>query len=67
MVQDYLIVSSVMGNKMELHPLVAIVAVLMGNEIAGVVGVYLSIPVAATLRILWVRWAEFAPARKNPH
>ena len=28
----------------------------MGNEIAGVIGVYLSIPVAATLRILWVRW-----------
>ncbi len=55
-VQDYLISPRVMGNKVELHPLAAIVAVLMGNEIAGVIGVYLSIPVAATIRILWVRW-----------
>ena len=55
-VQDYVIAPRVMGNKVELHPLAAIVAVLMGNEIAGVIGVYLSIPVAATLRILWVRW-----------
>jgi predicted PurR-regulated permease PerM len=56
LVQDYLISPRVMGNKVELKPLAAIVAVLMGNEIAGVIGVYLSIPVAATLRILWVRW-----------
>ena len=54
--QDYLISPRVMGNKVELHPMAAIIAVLMGNEIAGVIGVYLSIPVAATLRILWVRW-----------
>lgn len=56
LVQDYLISPRVMGNKVELHPMAAIIAVLMGNEIAGVIGVYLSIPVAATLRILWVRW-----------
>jgi predicted PurR-regulated permease PerM len=56
LVQDYLIAPRVMGNKVELHPLAAIIAVLMGNEIGGVLGVYLSIPVAATLRILWVRW-----------
>jgi len=54
--QDYLISPRVMGHKVELHPMAAIIAVLMGNEIAGVIGVYLSIPVAATLRILWVRW-----------
>ena len=40
LVQDYLISPRVMGNKVELHPLAAIVAVLMGNEIAGVIGVY---------------------------
>jgi len=54
--QDYLIAPRVMSNKVELHPLAAIIAVLMGNEVAGVLGVYLSIPLAATLRILWVRW-----------
>lgn len=68
-VQDYLISPRVMGNKVELHPLAAIVAVLMGNEIAGVIGVYLSIPVAATLRILWVRWQHtraLEPAVNQP-
>ncbi|MFZ0704133.1 MAG: AI-2E family transporter [Candidatus Korobacteraceae bacterium] len=56
LVQDYLISPRVMGHKVELHPMAAIIAVLMGNEIGGVIGVYLSIPVAATLRILWIRW-----------
>jgi predicted PurR-regulated permease PerM len=72
LVQDYLISPRVMGHKVELHPLAAIVAVLMGNEIAGVIGVYLSIPVAATLRILWVRWQhsraeESAVSAPVPH
>jgi len=64
-VQDYLIVPRVMGNKVELHPLAAIIAVLMGNEIAGVIGVYLSIPIAATLRILWVRWQHSQLRKKS--
>jgi predicted PurR-regulated permease PerM len=65
LVQDYLISPRVMGNKVELHPLAAIVAVLMGNEIAGVIGVYLSIPLAATLRILWVRWQHTRALEAN--
>lgn len=58
-VQDYVVSPRVMGGKVELHPLVAIVAVLMGGELGGVLGVYLSIPIAATLRILWVRWQRY--------
>ncbi len=67
LVQDYVISPRVMGNKVELHPMAAIVAVLMGNEIAGVIGVYLSIPVAATLRILWVRWQHTRAMEPNLH
>jgi predicted PurR-regulated permease PerM len=58
-VQDYVISPRVMGGKVELHPLAAIVAVLMGSELGGVLGVYLSIPIAATVRILWVRWQRY--------
>lgn len=61
-IQDYVISPRVMGGKLELHPLVAIVAVLMGGELGGVLGVYLSIPAAATLRMLWVRWQKYHAA-----
>jgi len=34
--------------------------VLMGGELGGVLGVYLSIPVVATIRIVWVRWQKYS-------
>jgi predicted PurR-regulated permease PerM len=49
-----------MGGTLELHPLAAIAAVLMGGELGGVLGVYLSIPVVATIRIVWVRWQKYS-------
>jgi len=55
LVQDYVITPRVMGQSMELHPLAAIFGVMAGGEIAGVLGVYLSIPVMASLRIVWRR------------
>jgi predicted PurR-regulated permease PerM len=54
-VQDYVISPRIMGQSMELHPLAAIFGVMAGGEIAGVLGVYLSIPVMASLRIVWRR------------
>ena len=49
-----------MGGKLELHPLAALFAILAGGEIAGVIGVYLSIPIIAALRILWTRWQKYS-------
>jgi predicted PurR-regulated permease PerM len=54
-IQDYVISPRVMGKSMELHPLAALFGVMAGGEIAGVLGVYLSIPVMASLRIVWRR------------
>jgi predicted PurR-regulated permease PerM len=54
--QDYVTTPRLMGRKFELHPLAVIFAVLVGAEIGGVIGVYLSIPIAAGLRIVWRRW-----------
>ena len=54
-IQDYVISPRVMGKSMELHPLAAIFGVMAGGEMAGVLGVYLSIPVMASLRIVWRR------------
>ena len=63
-VLDYFVSPRVMGKNMELHPLAAIFGVLAGGEIAGVLGVYLSIPVMASLRIVWRRWRMYAEKRR---
>jgi predicted PurR-regulated permease PerM len=64
LVQDYIISPRVMGQSMELHPLAAIFGVLAGGEIAGVLGIYLSIPVMASLRIVWRRWRLYAEKKR---
>jgi predicted PurR-regulated permease PerM len=64
LVQDYVIAPRVMGDSVQLHPLAALFGVLAGGEIAGVLGVYLSIPVMASLRIVWRRWRIYAEKRK---
>lgn len=56
LLQDYFTSPRLMGGKLELHPLVVIFAVLVGAEIGGIIGVYLSIPVAAAVHIIWRRW-----------
>lgn len=64
MVQDYVISPRVMGVSVELHPLAALFGILAGGEIAGILGVYLSIPVMASLRIVWRRWRIYVEKRK---
>ncbi len=64
MVQDYVISPRIMGGSVELHPLAALFGILAGGEIAGILGVYLSIPVMASLRIVWRRWRIYAEKRK---
>jgi predicted PurR-regulated permease PerM len=64
LVQDYVVSPRIMGKSMELHPLGAIFGVLAGGEIAGVLGVYLSIPVMASLRIVWRRWRLYAEKKR---
>jgi predicted PurR-regulated permease PerM len=62
-IQDYIFSPKIMGERMELHPLAAIFGVLAGGELAGVLGVYLSIPVMASLRIVWHRWRLYTEKR----
>ncbi len=57
---DYGLTPRIMGHGLELHPLVAIAAVLMGAELGGILGVYLSIPIAATLRVIWNNWKYYS-------
>jgi predicted PurR-regulated permease PerM len=64
MIQDYVSSPRIMGESMELHPLAAIFGVMAGGEVAGILGIYLSIPVMASLRIVFRRWRLYAEKKK---
>ena len=64
LVQDYVSSPRIMGESMELHPLAAIFGVMAGAEVAGILGIYLSIPVMASLRIVFRRWRLYAEKKK---
>jgi predicted PurR-regulated permease PerM len=64
-VQDYLNMPHVMGKELDLHPLLAIFAILVGGEIAGVLGIFLSIPTVAAARIVWMNWTRRISVRKT--
>jgi predicted PurR-regulated permease PerM len=48
----------VYGRTVQLSPLVVLIAILIGTEIAGVLGALGAIPVAGTLQILLIDWLE---------
>jgi predicted PurR-regulated permease PerM len=49
---DYFISPRVVGENLEIHPLLVIFAVMVGGEIGGIVGIYLSIPLIVVVRVL---------------
>ena len=53
--QDYVLSPYLMGSGVELHPLLVLFGVLAGEEIAGIPGMFLSVPVIAILRVIYVR------------
>ncbi|HLW55703.1 MAG TPA: AI-2E family transporter [Candidatus Angelobacter sp.] len=55
-VQDYVTAPRIMSGTLELHPLAVLFGVLAGGEVAGVIGIFLSVPVLAALRIVWHAW-----------
>ncbi len=51
--QDYAIYPRIVREGIHLHPLAIILSVLMGEQIAGIAGVFISIPVVALLTVLY--------------
>jgi predicted PurR-regulated permease PerM len=52
--QDYVLSPNLMGSGVELHPLLVLFGVLAGEQIAGIPGMFFSVPVLAALRIVYV-------------
>ena len=54
LVQDYVNSPHIMGKNLELQPLTAVFALMVGGQMGGIAGVYLSVPAVAVLRIVWM-------------
>jgi predicted PurR-regulated permease PerM len=61
LVQDYVNSPRIMGDNLELQPLTVIFALMVGGQLGGIAGLYLSVPAVAVLRIVWLEC--FSPAR----
>src|SRR5262245_46679052 len=55
-IHDYVVYPRLISRGVEVRPVVVILAVLSGAELGGVVGVFLSVPVAALLIVCWRHW-----------
>jgi predicted PurR-regulated permease PerM len=69
-VLEAVLIPTIMGREVELHPVILIIALLLCGKLLGVLGLVLAVPIAATCRILahefvWPRlrsWAARMPA-----
>ena len=57
-VHDYAIYPRLIGHGIHLHPLAVIFAILAGEKLAGVAGIFLAIPVVAILTVSYRHWLE---------
>jgi predicted PurR-regulated permease PerM len=57
-VQDYVIYPRLIGQGIHLHPLAVIFAILAGEKLASVAGIFLAIPVVAILTVSYRHWME---------
>jgi predicted PurR-regulated permease PerM len=64
--QDYVISPWFMGAGVKLNPLLVLFGVLAGQQIAGIAGMFFSVPVIATLRVVYVRLERARGNRLSP-
>lgn len=63
--QDYVIFPLLMGRGLKLPALAVLLGIFVGGEVAGVAGIYLSIPILATMRIITKNWKTRAEVIQN--
>lgn len=54
--EGHIIAPFVVGHRVGLTPLMVIVAILIGAELGGIGGMFLSVPVAGIIKVLWRRF-----------
>ena len=64
--ENHVLQPVVYGRTVRLSPLAVLVAVLIGAELAGVLGALAAIPVAGTVQVILVDWLKHRRARGSP-
>ncbi|HST23824.1 MAG TPA: AI-2E family transporter [Blastocatellia bacterium] len=57
--QDYIIYPRIVGQGIEMHPLVVIIAILSGFELGGLIGVFLSIPFVGLMIVVYNHYLAY--------
>ena len=65
-IESHVLGPYVYKRTLALHPLLAIVAVLAGASLLGILGALLAIPIAAMIQILMREYWRLAPPRAEP-
>ena len=66
-VENHVLQPLVYGRTVQLSPLVVLIAILVGTEVAGILGALGAIPIAGTIQILLLDWLAHRPRRNaNP-
>ena len=52
--EDYLVIPTVIGRAVRLHPAIVIFSLLSGGAVFGLLGIVLAVPVAATMRLVLI-------------
>lgn len=55
-IEGYLLTPRIVGDKVGLHPLVVMVALLVGGSLLGIWGMFLAIPITAVLSVFAAEW-----------
>ena len=61
--ENHVLQPIVYGRTVQLSPLAVLIAVLIGAELAGVIGALAAIPVAGTLQVILVDWLRYRRAQ----
>jgi predicted PurR-regulated permease PerM len=64
--ENHVLQPIVYGRTVQLSPLAVLIAVLIGAELAGVVGALAAIPVAGAIQVILVDWLTYRRARRGP-
>ena len=64
-IENHLLQPLVYSRTVKLSPLVVLVSVLIGAELAGVLGALAAIPVAGTIQVLLIAWLQHRRARQG--
>src|SRR5262249_55903238 len=61
-VENLVLSPRIMGDRLQLEPITVFFALMVGGEAGGLLGVLLSVPAAAVIRILWLERSASPPA-----